>query len=100
MLTFEQIKELIELVGKEKLQGLEITRSGFSLRIDGNVTILCETSFDLGPFTVVELLPGATLDVYVKGTINIKEACQVNLVDKGEFIVVRDERVLKDAGDV
>lgn len=35
MLTFEQIKELIELVAQRKLQGLEVERSGFRLRIDG-----------------------------------------------------------------
>jgi acetyl-CoA carboxylase biotin carboxyl carrier protein len=35
VLTFEQIKELIELVAKRKLQALEVERSGFRLRIDG-----------------------------------------------------------------
>jgi acetyl-CoA carboxylase biotin carboxyl carrier protein len=35
VLTFEQIKELIELVAARKLQGLEVERSGFRLRIDG-----------------------------------------------------------------
>lgn len=35
MLTFEQIKELVELVAQRRLQGLEIERSGFRLRIDG-----------------------------------------------------------------
>jgi acetyl-CoA carboxylase biotin carboxyl carrier protein len=34
-LTFEQIKELIELVDQRGLGGLEIERSGFRLRIDG-----------------------------------------------------------------
>jgi acetyl-CoA carboxylase biotin carboxyl carrier protein len=34
-LTFEQIKELIELVAARKLQGVEIERSGFRLKIDG-----------------------------------------------------------------
>ena len=36
MLTFEQIKELIELVAQRGLQGLEVERSGFRLKIDGN----------------------------------------------------------------
>ena len=36
MLTFEQIKELIELVASRKLQGLEVERSGFRLKIDGH----------------------------------------------------------------
>lgn len=35
VLTFEQIKELIELVARRHLQGLEIERSGFRLKIDG-----------------------------------------------------------------
>ncbi len=35
MLTFEQIKELIELVASRRLHGLEIERSGFALRITG-----------------------------------------------------------------
>ena len=35
MLTFEQIKELIELVATRGLQGLEIERSGFRLKVDG-----------------------------------------------------------------
>ncbi|MEM7050484.1 MAG: acetyl-CoA carboxylase biotin carboxyl carrier protein [Acidobacteriota bacterium] len=34
-MTFEQIKELIELVGKRELSGLEIERSGFRLKVDG-----------------------------------------------------------------
>ena len=35
MLTFEQIKELIELVSERRLQGLELERSGFRLKVDG-----------------------------------------------------------------
>jgi acetyl-CoA carboxylase biotin carboxyl carrier protein len=35
LLTFEQIKELIELVVERGLAGLEIERAGFKLRIDG-----------------------------------------------------------------
>lgn len=35
MLTFEQIKELIELVAERNLQGMEVERSGFRLKIDG-----------------------------------------------------------------
>jgi acetyl-CoA carboxylase biotin carboxyl carrier protein len=34
-LTFEQIKELVELVAQRRLQGLELERSGFRLKIDG-----------------------------------------------------------------
>ncbi len=35
MLTFEQIKELIELVAERRLDGLRIERSGFTLKIQG-----------------------------------------------------------------
>jgi acetyl-CoA carboxylase biotin carboxyl carrier protein len=35
LLTFEQIKELIELVAERRLQGIEIERSGFRLKVDG-----------------------------------------------------------------
>jgi acetyl-CoA carboxylase biotin carboxyl carrier protein len=36
VLTFEQIKELIDLVRERQLQGVEIERSGFRLKIDGS----------------------------------------------------------------
>jgi acetyl-CoA carboxylase biotin carboxyl carrier protein len=35
LLTFDQIKELVELVSQRGLSGLEIERSGFRLKIDG-----------------------------------------------------------------
>lgn len=35
MLTFDQIKELVELVARRRLGGLELERSGFRLKIDG-----------------------------------------------------------------
>ena len=35
MLTFEQIKELIDLVANHRLTGIELERSGFRLRVDG-----------------------------------------------------------------
>ncbi len=35
MLSFEQIKELIGLVSDHRLQGIEIERSGFRLKIEG-----------------------------------------------------------------
>jgi acetyl-CoA carboxylase biotin carboxyl carrier protein len=38
LLTFEQIKELIELVARNRLQGIELERSGFRLKIDGQQT--------------------------------------------------------------
>jgi acetyl-CoA carboxylase biotin carboxyl carrier protein len=38
MLTFDQIKELIDIVCQKGLQGLEVERSDFRLRIDGQVS--------------------------------------------------------------
>jgi acetyl-CoA carboxylase biotin carboxyl carrier protein len=38
MLTFDQIKELVDLVGRNRLQGLEIERSGFRLKITGDAS--------------------------------------------------------------
>lgn len=35
MLTFEQIKELIELVAKHRLSSVEIERSGFRVHVEG-----------------------------------------------------------------
>jgi acetyl-CoA carboxylase biotin carboxyl carrier protein len=35
LLTFEQMKELVELVARHRLSGLEVERSGFRFRIDG-----------------------------------------------------------------
>jgi acetyl-CoA carboxylase biotin carboxyl carrier protein len=39
VLTFEQIKELIELVAQNRLQGIELERSGFRLKIDGQQAV-------------------------------------------------------------
>jgi len=35
LLSFEQIKELIDLIAERRLQGLELERAGFRLKIDG-----------------------------------------------------------------
>lgn len=40
MLTFEQIKELIELVAQHRLSGLELERSGFRLKVDGETQVV------------------------------------------------------------
>lgn len=38
MLTYEQIKELIELVSRHGLRGFEIERAGFRFKIDGQAS--------------------------------------------------------------
>ncbi len=35
MLTFEQMKELVELVARHRLRGLEVERAGFRFKVDG-----------------------------------------------------------------
>ncbi len=45
MLTFEQIKELIGLVAQNRLQGIELERSGFRLKIDGQQAQSVAASF-------------------------------------------------------
>ena len=39
MFTFEQIKEFVELVARNRLHGLEIERAGFHLKITGEAAI-------------------------------------------------------------
>ena len=49
MLSFEQIKELIELIAERRLQGLEIERAGFRLKIDGQAPPVAAASRRRGP---------------------------------------------------
>ncbi len=44
MFTFEQIKELIEIVTRQGLERVEIERSGFRLRIEGRNAVAVESS--------------------------------------------------------
>ena len=46
MLTFEQIKELIDLVSERDLQGVEIERSGFRVKIDGRTAVVGTVSIE------------------------------------------------------
>lgn len=39
MLTFEQIKELVELIAARGLHGMEVERSGFRLKIEGQAPV-------------------------------------------------------------
>jgi acetyl-CoA carboxylase biotin carboxyl carrier protein len=64
LLTFEQIKELIELIAQRHLQGLEIERSGFRLKIDGQpapalATAPAETAAFASPLPATAPLPAA-----------------------------------------
>jgi acetyl-CoA carboxylase biotin carboxyl carrier protein len=55
LLTFEQIKELIELIAERHLQGLEIERSGFRLKIDGQA--VAQSVFYAAPAEAAQPLP-------------------------------------------
>jgi acetyl-CoA carboxylase biotin carboxyl carrier protein len=55
VLTFEQIKELIELVAARELSTLEVERSGFRLRIDGRASAHAAA----GPAPAPAAAPGA-----------------------------------------
>jgi acetyl-CoA carboxylase biotin carboxyl carrier protein len=66
LLTFEQIKELIELVSERELQGVEIERSGFRLKIDGQsktpvVTVLPASAPPAAAGPASAPAPGAAL---------------------------------------
>ena len=56
MLTFEQIKELIDLVTERRLQGVEIERSGFRLKIEGRERVGAGTG-PVAEATVERALP-------------------------------------------
>jgi acetyl-CoA carboxylase biotin carboxyl carrier protein len=49
VLTFEQIKELIGLVAENRLQGLELERSGFRLKIDGQQALAAGAAAPAAP---------------------------------------------------
>lgn len=44
MLTFEQIKELVELIAARGLHGMEIERSGFRLKIEGQAPVVSQVA--------------------------------------------------------
>jgi acetyl-CoA carboxylase biotin carboxyl carrier protein len=44
VLTFDQIKELLELVAARQLHGLEIERAGFRLKIEGTAPVATATA--------------------------------------------------------
>jgi acetyl-CoA carboxylase biotin carboxyl carrier protein len=51
VLTFEQIKELIDLVSERGLQSVEIERSGFRVRIDGKAKSVAAVPAEGSPVT-------------------------------------------------
>lgn len=49
MLTFEQIKELVELVATRGLHGMEVERSGFRLKIEGQAPVVSQVASAAAP---------------------------------------------------
>ena len=87
MLTFEQIKELIDLVSERDLQGVEVERSGCRLRIDGKTkTIAAPEAEAPAPGQ-----PGATraepAPVAAAGGVESAPTEAVPLSDSGEPII-------------
>ncbi len=64
MLTFEQIKELIDQVASHRLSGVELERSGFRLKIDGQKAAAKEAAaVDLQAPATVESAASASAEV-------------------------------------
>ena len=59
MLSFKEIRELIDLVAERGLAGLEIERSGFRLRIEGGRPAAANGGSAAAPETVTTALPAA-----------------------------------------
>lgn len=57
MLTFEQIKDLIDQVASHRLSGIELERSGFRLKIDGHRIVETAPVHAAPPSVVVEKAP-------------------------------------------
>ena len=59
MLTYDQIKELIQIVSERQLHGLEIERSGFRLKITGAAQEAQPMEVRASPAPFVVVTPGA-----------------------------------------
>jgi len=61
MLTFDQIKELVELVARHQLHGFELERSGFKLSIQGNAPAPAPDAFRGAPTTAAPPAAGGSV---------------------------------------
>ncbi len=59
MLTYDQIKELIQIVSERQLHGLEVERSGFRLKITGAAQAAQPTEVRASPPAQVAVSPGS-----------------------------------------
>jgi len=60
LLTFEQMKELVELVARHRLSGIEVERSGFRLKIDGFPAAAAPAAQAAAPAPVTTASPPAS----------------------------------------
>jgi len=76
VLTFEQIKELIALIADNGLEGMEIERSGFKMKIDGRRTpaaVVSEVS-SAPAAPVMAALPSAPAGAAQPAPADVQEA--------------------------
>jgi acetyl-CoA carboxylase biotin carboxyl carrier protein len=73
MLSFKEIKELIDLVSERGLAGVEIERSGFRLRIEG---LPAAPSVAVPTVAAAASLPAPTADVPAPATAAVPEAAE------------------------
>jgi fibro-slime domain-containing protein len=55
----------------------DLTING-TVKISGNVTVLCEEDFTMSTHSAIQLLPGATLDLYVRQDVTIMPHAELN----------------------
>jgi fibro-slime domain-containing protein len=53
-------------------------RTGHTLRIDGDVTVAVEHAFELNNSATIELAPGASLRLFLKGTASVEQQSGLN----------------------
>lgn len=70
MLTFEQIKELVELVATRGLHGMEVERSGFRLKIEGQAPVVSQVASAAPPVYAVAAPaePSVAASAHLPGT--------------------------------
>ena len=85
MLTFEQIKELIELVAQRRLQGLEIERSGFRLKVEGQPQ--AQPAVQAAPAAGAAAAPPPPAQMPADSTVIAAAAAAPPAADEGAHIV-------------
>jgi acetyl-CoA carboxylase biotin carboxyl carrier protein len=87
LLTFEQIKELVELVAQRRLQGLELERSGFRLKIDGQPQVQPAAAAPSAPQASAPPAPAAYASAPAMSPSAVAETPAASAPDEGSHIV-------------